>query len=166
MEFCLLTAPAWIAFRTSERNRASLCPWWLAVSETSRHHLARIQGHFLPFPWICSSVFRRLPHSSCLQPNKTPEDYLCPPQNRGFHTPKTTLSSECRSSGADTGTSPLRLGLSAGRSPVLRGLLRRLLRARKGRAARGPVEREQGCAGRPLRFGGVLAWRQQETWGR
>lgn len=45
----------------------------------------------------------------------------------------------------------------------MRGLLRPLLRERRGRAARGPVGREQGCAGRPLRFGGVLAWRQQEA---
>ena len=44
---------------------------------------------------------------------------------------------------ADTSTSPLRLGLSAGRPPVLRGLLR-LLRETKGRAARGAVGREQG----------------------
>ena len=64
-----------------------------------RHHLARIQGHFLPLPWIWSSVFWRLPHSPCLQPNKTPEDCLCPPQNWGFHTPKTASIRECRLSG-------------------------------------------------------------------
>ena len=43
---------------------------------------------------------------------------------------------------------------------MLHWLLRPLLREGKG-----PVEREQGCTGRSLRFGGVLAWRQQEAWG-
>lgn len=67
------------------------------------------------------------------------------------HTPKTTLSSECKLSGADPSTSALRWGLSAGRS-VLHGLLRPLLREGKrtsGERAglRGAVPAIQGRPG-------------------
>ena len=86
-----------------------------------------------------SGVCPILPASSLTKPLRI----ACAASKLGIPHPKNRFDQGVQVVWADTSTSPLRLGLSAGRPPVLRGLMR-LLRETKGGAVRGAVEREQG----------------------